>query len=105
MQHLLRQAGGRICASAFRRSRIPALVVASALVCVAMSPGVHAAGRPPSQASPSIRKELRAFRLGEQPTPTIDGQLDDAVWTLAEAVEDFIQGEPDNMAPPTERTV
>ena len=36
--------------------------------------------------------------------PVIDGRLDDEVWTLAERVEGFIQWDPDNMAPMTERT-
>ena len=38
-------------------------------------------------------------------SPQIDGRLDEEVWTAADAIDDLVQNEPDNMAPPTERTV
>ena len=37
--------------------------------------------------------------------PRIDGLLDDAIWLTAQALDDLVQNDPDNMAPPTERTV
>src|SRR5262245_50209142 len=49
-------------------------------------------------------KELRAYRIAGAP-PTLDGRLDDEAWRLAEAIDDMVQDEPDNMAAPTERTV
>jgi hypothetical protein len=49
-------------------------------------------------------KELRAFRI-RGVAPQIDGRLEDDVWSDAEAIDDFVQEEPDNMTPPTERTV
>jgi hypothetical protein len=49
-------------------------------------------------------KELRAFRLTGRP-PTIDGQIDDEAWKLADFIDDMVQNEPDSMAPPTERTI
>jgi hypothetical protein len=49
-------------------------------------------------------KELRALRITGAP-PQIDGNLDDEVWAAADAIDDMVQNEPDNMAPPTERTV
>lgn len=49
-------------------------------------------------------KELHAFHIVGSP-PRIDGRLDDEVWTLAQAIDDMVQNEPDNMAPPRERTV
>lgn len=49
-------------------------------------------------------KELRAFRITGNP-PRIDGLLDEEVWTVADAIDDLVQNEPDNMAPPSERTV
>ena len=49
-------------------------------------------------------KELRAFRITGS-SPQIDGRLDEEVWAAADAIDDLVQGEPDNMAPPTERTV
>ena len=49
-------------------------------------------------------KFLRAYRiLGV--SPVIDGRLDDEVWALAGSMDDLVQWEPNNMAPPSERTV
>ena len=36
--------------------------------------------------------------------PSIDGVLDDAIWSSILPITDFIQEEPDNMAEPTENT-
>jgi len=49
-------------------------------------------------------KELNAYYVGDQ-APRIDGLLDEAVWLTAQALDDLVQNDPDNMAPPTERTV
>ena len=49
-------------------------------------------------------KVLRAFRITGS-SPQIDGRLDEEVWAAADAIDDLVQNEPDNMAPPTERTV
>ena len=49
-------------------------------------------------------KELNAHYVGDQP-PRIDGRLDDEIWSAAHAIDDLVQNDPDNMAPPTERTV
>src|SRR2546421_10157129 len=49
-------------------------------------------------------KELHAFRI-RGAAPRIDGRLDDEVWNQAQALEDLVQEEPDNMEPPTERTI
>lgn len=63
---------------------------------------------PASRAEPDvpekIGKDLRAFPVGDK-APRIDGQLDDEIWTAADRVEDLVQQDPDNMMPPTERTV
>ncbi|MEP6782996.1 MAG: DUF5916 domain-containing protein, partial [Acidobacteriota bacterium] len=50
-------------------------------------------------------KEIEAFYIGDTPPPHIDGHLDDEVWQKAQAIEDMVQNDPDNMQPPTERTV
>lgn len=50
-----------------------------------------------------VGKELRAYRIAGEP-PRVDGRLDDEVWLLADARDDFVQNEPDNMQPPRERT-
>lgn len=48
-------------------------------------------------------KILHAFRLTTSP-PKIDGTLDDEVWLLAPRAENWVQWEPDNMKPLSERT-
>ncbi|HEV3216805.1 MAG TPA: DUF5916 domain-containing protein [Vicinamibacterales bacterium] len=48
-------------------------------------------------------KELHAFHITGT-VPRIDGRLDDEVWRLAQSADDFVQIDPDNMAPATERT-
>jgi len=47
---------------------------------------------------------MTALYVGDTP-PRIDGRLDDEVWARAQAIDDLVQNEPDNMAAPTERTV
>ena len=49
-------------------------------------------------------KELVAHYVGDTP-PRIDGDLDDEVWQRAQLIDDMVQNDPDNMQPPTERTV
>ena len=49
-------------------------------------------------------KEIEAFYVGDTP-PRIDGHLDDEVWQTAQAIDDMVQNDPNNMQPPTERTV
>src|SRR5687767_834726 len=49
-------------------------------------------------------KELVAHYVGDTP-PRIDGDLNDEVWQRAQAIEDMVQNDPDNMQPPTERTI
>ena len=49
-------------------------------------------------------KTLRAMRITGA-APTIDGRLDDAAWATAETIEEFVQWEPENLAPLTEHTV
>src|SRR6185295_1551051 len=81
-------------------------------VCVWLMVGT-AGGRvlaqgPATSAEPVVPekagKELHAFRI-RGAAPRIDGRLNDEVWNHAQAFEDFVQEDPDNMAPPTERTV
>lgn len=49
-------------------------------------------------------KVLHAWRIEGAP-PRLDGFLDDEVWRRADRAEGFVQWEPDNMAPLSERTV
>ena len=50
------------------------------------------------------RRIVRAVRLLPDEVIDLDGRLDDAVWDRAEPATDFLQQEPDNGAPSTERT-
>ena len=47
---------------------------------------------------------LPALTYVDEP-PTIDGSVDDAVWELADPITDFIQAEPVEGTPASERTV
>ncbi len=67
-----------------------------------------AAGRSGGGSEPmvpeKVGKELQAFYVGES-APRIDGRLDDEAWQTAQAIDDMVQNDPDNMQPPTERTM
>ncbi len=56
------------------------------------------------QVAEKAGKELNAHYVGETP-PRIDGRLDDEIWLAAQGIDDLVQNDPDNMTPPTERTV
>ena len=47
-------------------------------------------------------KSLKASRTNE--APTIDGKIDDEVWSKAEPLDDFIQFEPYNLSPASVKT-
>ena len=49
-------------------------------------------------------KELVAHYVGDTP-PRIDGDINDEIWQQAQAIDDMVQNDPDNMQPPTERTL
>src|SRR6185503_3622935 len=50
-------------------------------------------------------KILHAFRVTASTTPKIDGTLDDEVWGRAQSVGDYVQWDPDNGQPASERTL
>src|SRR5215207_8844298 len=50
------------------------------------------------------RRVMTATRLTDDETIEIDGRLDEAVWSRAEPAGDFIQIDPNNGQPATERT-
>jgi hypothetical protein len=85
----------------------PSLVVACTFFAALAVPAhaqqtpVSLAGEPAMEAKAG--KVLRALRVTTNP-PRIDGQLDDEAWRRAESAEGFVQWEPDNMAPLSERT-
>jgi hypothetical protein len=51
-----------------------------------------------------LGKSLTAARISGE-SPRIDGRFDEDVWLSAEAIDDFTQQEPENMAAPLERTI
>jgi hypothetical protein len=74
-------------------------------VCIAL--GALAAVSPSyAQESPvtSTRRTIAAARVPEGDTIRIDGVLDEAVWRSAQPATDFVQRDPRNGAPATERT-
>jgi len=81
-------------------------VLASAVVCAAAVSGSPAIAQTHIHSTPGEtsheRYTLPAVRVDE--TPRLDGVLDDAVWKKAAVVEDFIQQEPREGAPASERT-
>ncbi|MBI4885479.1 MAG: carbohydrate binding family 9 domain-containing protein [Acidobacteria bacterium] len=58
-----------------------------------------------TQASASgERRRVQAVRLGDGDAIALDGRLDEPVWTRAVPASDFIQIDPDNGQPATEKT-
>ena len=104
-----RALSGRSQTSILLRARLRSLFVCLALACgLATASSVLAQSTAaPSPTEPAFAdkegKELRAFHVIGA-APKIDGRLDDEAWRLADTIEDFTQIDPDNMAPPTERT-
>ena len=80
------------------------------LVLVSVSTPVAAKPQAPSPASGSPqadngeRRTLRAVRLQADERIVLDGALDEAPWSRAVPARDFIQQDPDNGKPATERT-
>ena len=60
-------------------------------------------GQPLSE-PPTERRTLTALRLAEDETIQLDGRLDEPVWRNAQPATDFLQQDPVNGAPATERT-
>ncbi len=52
----------------------------------------------------AANKQIRAHRVAGE-SPRLDGRFDEEFWSAAQAIDDFNQQEPDNMAAPRERTV
>jgi hypothetical protein len=80
------------------------LVAMAALTLAGPAFGQSPAARSEPAVPEKAGKELQAFYVGETP-PRIDGVLDDETWQSAQAIDDMVQNDPDNMKPPTERTV
>jgi hypothetical protein len=57
-----------------------------------------------AQEAPSGRRSMTALRLDEAERIVLDGVLDEEVWQRAQPAADFLQQDPDNGQPATERT-
>lgn len=89
-----------------RRSLLP---IALALCLAAVPGGVSARQsiRQPARALPTVISEgerLEVVAVRATVAPAIDGVLDEAIWRANPPVEGFIQSEPDEGLPATERT-
>ena len=94
----------------FRLPLILALICAAALPAAAQqAPAAPpAASQQNAQANQGAdtngRRRMTAFRLNEGESVTLDGQLDEPVWSRAIPASDFMQQDPQNGGPATERT-
>src|SRR5262245_65742849 len=72
------------------------------LVCSAAS-AQQPVGAPQLGAGKPAPPARRAAAVRTSESPTIDGVLDEKMWQLATAIEDFVQVEPSEGQPATER--
>src|SRR5687768_8910683 len=91
-----------------RSRRAGVRVVGIVLLLVLACAPAHAQRATSRVAEPAVPekagKELVAHYVGDTP-PRIDGDLDDEIWQQAQAIDDMVQNDPNNMETPTERTV
>jgi hypothetical protein len=81
------------------------LICGSALVCAAWLTAASAGAQTHvHQGGDSSRERYRLPAVRVSQTPRLDGLLDEAVWQQAAVIEDFVQQEPREGAPATERT-
>lgn len=88
-----------------RRAHIVAILLLLCGLGLGLPAPAGAQARPGEPQVPEKEgKELNAHYVGDR-SPRIDGRLDDEIWLAAQAIDDLVQNDPDNMAAPTERTV
>ncbi len=75
-------------------TRRPSLFVVLLTALVPVSATIHAQNQP--------RKEARAYRLNGE-TIRLDGRVDEEAWQHTDAISDFVQKEPVEGAPPSQR--
>ena len=78
--------------------RVLLLVLTCGLLCAAWP-------RPATGQVPDAVPRITVGRTAEGERPIIDGRVDDGVWVAAQPFSDFIQQEPNEGEPATERTV
>ena len=77
--------------------------LAFVVICV-LTAAVPAAWAQQETAAAPIRRTMTATRLADGESIVVDGRLDEAAWRRAVPATDFVQQEPRNGEPPTERT-
>jgi hypothetical protein len=82
-------------------SRAQNTAIADGAQVVAADAAYFTANEPAPAAK--IGKTLHALRITSNP-PKIDGTLDDEVWTRAQSAGNYVQWDPDNGEPVSERT-
>jgi hypothetical protein len=86
----------------------PTKILLAALVMAAIPAWAQSSRTTPVRGEPIVPekagKEIEALYVGDTP-PRIDGKLDDEIWQRAQPIDDMVQNDPDNMKPPTERTL
>jgi hypothetical protein len=85
-----------------------AICLAAVLAVVAVDASAQTPGAAQVMAADLVagvpRRTMEAARLGTEEALTLDGRLDEAVWTRALPARDFIQIDPQNGQPATEPT-
>jgi hypothetical protein len=80
-------------------------ILAAALLIVAGAlPALAGENEDPDKKKPDPAPYRARASRATPGTPEIDGKLDEAAWALAEPIADFVQRDPDEGAPATERT-
>jgi hypothetical protein len=69
-----------------------------------VDPSVVRAGQTPEVSSQPARRMMTAVRMRDDETIVVDGELNEPVWLRAIPATDFIQSDPANGSPATERT-
>lgn len=85
------------------RAGVRRLPLIAALVCAWALPKA-ASGQSAQNGQTDSRRSMRALRLAEGETVTLDGRLDEPFWARAIPAADFIQQDPQNGRPATEPT-
>src|SRR6185503_1037939 len=67
-------------------------------------PGPPVVTAPQAPDAAPARRTMTAVRMSAEESITVDGRLDDAAWARATPATDFIQLDPLNGSPATERT-
>jgi hypothetical protein len=83
-----------------RRSRVALLLICGAMVIS----DVPASWAQRSSSAPAVASPRRATARHVTESPVIDGVLDERVWQLAEPITEFVQAEPFEGEPASERT-